>query len=77
MARIVIADAGPLIALARLGHLALLNKLFGSINVTSVVAAEVLHGGDFHHAEEESDHGESFTENGCTLLVMVATADYN
>jgi len=41
------------------------------------VEGRVLHGGDFHHAEEESDHGESFTENGCTLLVMVATADYN
>ena len=41
------------------------------------VEGRVLHGGDFHHAEEESDHGESFTENGCTLLVMVATADFN
>lgn len=41
------------------------------------VEGRVLRGGDFHHAEEESDHGESFTENGCTLLVMVATADYN
>jgi len=41
------------------------------------VEGRVLHGGDFHHAEEESDHGESFTVNGCTLLVMVATADYN
>lgn len=41
------------------------------------VEGRVLHGGDFHHAEEESDHGESFTENGCTLLVMVSTADYN
>jgi len=40
------------------------------------VEGRVLHGGDFHHAEAESDHGESFTENGCTLLVMVATADY-
>jgi predicted nucleic acid-binding protein len=47
MARIVIADAGPLIALARIGHLELLSKLFGSVSVTSIVAAEVLQGGDF------------------------------
>jgi len=47
MARIVIADAEPLIALARMGHLALLNKLFGSVSMTSVVVAEVLQGGDF------------------------------
>ena len=40
------------------------------------VEGRVLHGGDFHHAEEESDHAESFTERGCTLLVMVATTDY-
>jgi predicted nucleic acid-binding protein len=46
MARIVIADAGPLIALARIGHLELLSKLFGSVSVTSIVAAEVLQGGD-------------------------------
>jgi predicted nucleic acid-binding protein len=47
MARIVIADAGPLIALARIGHLELLNKLFGSVSVISIVADEVLQGGDF------------------------------
>ena len=40
------------------------------------VEGRVLHGGDFHHADAESDHDESFTEKGCTLLVMVATADY-
>ena len=40
------------------------------------VEGGVLHGGDFHHAEGESDHGESFTENGCTLLVTATTADY-
>ena len=40
------------------------------------VEGRVLHGGDFHHAEGESDHGESFTENGCTLLVTATTADY-
>jgi len=47
MARIVIADAGPLIALTRIGHLVLLNKLFGGVSVTSIVADEVLQGGDF------------------------------
>jgi predicted nucleic acid-binding protein len=47
MTRIVIADAGPLIALARIGHLALLGKLFGNVSVTSIVADEVLQGGDF------------------------------
>ena len=41
------------------------------------VEGRVLHGGDFHHAESETDHGESFTEGGCTLLVMVATKDYH
>jgi anti-sigma factor ChrR (cupin superfamily) len=40
------------------------------------VEDRVLHAGDFHHAEMESDHGESFTENGCTLLVMVSSNDY-
>jgi len=35
MDRIVIADAGPLIALAGIGHLALLHTLFGSVSVTS------------------------------------------
>jgi hypothetical protein len=47
MDRIVIADAGPLIALAGIGHLALLHTLFGSVSVTSTVADEVLQGGDF------------------------------
>ena len=40
------------------------------------VQSRVLHAGDFHHAEPESDHQESFTEHGCTLLVMVSTSDY-
>ena len=40
------------------------------------VEGRVLHTGDFHHAEGESDHGESFSENGCTLLVMVSSHDY-
>lgn len=47
MARIVIADAGPLIALAGIGHLALLRRLFGRVSVASTVADEVLQGGSF------------------------------
>ena len=39
------------------------------------VEGRVLHAGDFHHAEADTDHGVSHTENGCTLLVMVTTAD--
>jgi anti-sigma factor ChrR (cupin superfamily) len=40
------------------------------------VGGRVLNAGDFQHAESNSDHGKSFTENGCTLLVMVSTDDY-
>lgn len=47
MRRIVIADAGPLIALARLERLDLLQRLFGAVTVTAWVAQEVLAGGDF------------------------------
>lgn len=45
--RVVIADAGPLIGLARIGHLHLLGQLFGTVSVTQWVADEVLAGGDF------------------------------
>lgn len=47
MSRIVIADAGPLIALARIEQLDLLARLFGSVTVPSPVADEVLAGGNF------------------------------
>ena len=47
MKRHVIADAGPLIALARLERLDLLERLFGTVLVTGWVADEVLAGGDF------------------------------
>jgi len=40
------------------------------------VQGRVLHGGDFHHAEANTDHDESFTVGGCQLLVMATTADY-
>jgi predicted nucleic acid-binding protein len=47
MKRVVIADAGPLIALARLNHLDLLQRLFGAVTVTQWVVDEVLTGGEF------------------------------
>ena len=47
MRRVVIADAGPLIGLARIGQLELLPQLFGTVSVTAWVAGEVLAGGDF------------------------------
>jgi len=34
----------------------------------------VLHAGDFHHADAGSDHDESFTEQGCQLLVIAGLA---
>ncbi len=44
---VVIADAGPLIALARIGELELLPRLFGQVLVTAQVAAELTQGGVF------------------------------
>jgi len=44
MAGVVIADASPLIALARLNGLAWLQALFGQVLATEVVLAEVLTG---------------------------------
>ncbi|MCL2022403.1 MAG: DUF3368 domain-containing protein [Betaproteobacteria bacterium] len=40
--RIVIADAGPLIALARIDSVALLRELFGRIRITETVRDEIL-----------------------------------
>ena len=37
----VITDAGPVIALARIGHLDLLRQVFGTVVLTSVVAEEI------------------------------------
>lgn len=44
---LVVADASPLIGLARIGHLGLLPALFGTVTVTRAVADEVLNGGQF------------------------------
>lgn len=51
MKRIVIADAGPLIALARIGRLDLLPQLFGTVMLTDLVAAEITGGGIFPDSE--------------------------
>lgn len=45
--RVVIADAGPLIALARVDHLWVLRELFEEVALCDALAAEVLDGGDF------------------------------
>ena len=45
--RVVIADAGPLIGLARNGRLDLLRRLFGTVSVTRWLADEVLNGVEF------------------------------
>lgn len=47
---VVIADASPLIALARIGHLHLLRDVFGEVVLTEIVQQEVLAGGDFADA---------------------------
>ena len=45
--RVVIADAGPLIALARVDKLDLLRQLFGRVTITTQIAQELLDGGPF------------------------------
>ena len=46
MARLVLSDTSPLIALSLIGRLDLLSALFGEITITDVVRAELLAGGD-------------------------------
>lgn len=53
--KVVIADAGPLIALARIGQLGLLPQLFANVAVTETVAIEVSQGGDFPDAQAIAD----------------------
>ncbi len=40
------------------------------------VEGKYLGPGDFHHADEGSDHGPLITKNGCTLLLVVDPKDY-
>ena len=45
--KVVITDASPLIALARIEHIHLLKDLFTEVFLTDIVEKEVLAGGDF------------------------------
>jgi anti-sigma factor ChrR (cupin superfamily) len=40
------------------------------------IDGRVLHAGDFHHADEDSDHGEITTAEGAEVLVVGAIEDY-
>lgn len=40
------------------------------------VGEKILTAGDFHHADEGSDHGVLYTEKGCKLLIVAALSDY-
>lgn len=44
---VVIADAGPVIALSRIAHLTLLRDLFGCVWITETVRQEIMDGGLF------------------------------
>lgn len=41
-----------------------------------VIDGRVLHAGDFHHADAESDHGEITTTEGAEVLIVGAIDDY-
>ena len=45
--RLIIADAGPLIVLSRVGKLGLLRQVFGQMCITDAVQGELLAGGPF------------------------------
>ena len=40
------------------------------------IEGQILRAGDFHHAEGESDHGESWTDDGVEVLLVAAASDY-
>jgi quercetin dioxygenase-like cupin family protein len=46
------------------------------IRGTVHVDGRVLHPGDFHHADADSDHGELSTPDGAEVLIVGAMADY-
>lgn len=46
------------------------------ISGSVVIDGRVLRAGDFHHADEDSDHGEITTTEGAEVLVVGALADY-
>ena len=41
-----------------------------------VIDGRVLHAGDFHHADADSDHGEITTVDGAEVLIVGAIEDY-
>lgn len=45
--RLIVADAGPLLVLSRIGELGLLPGIFGDVSITHVVRDELIHGGNF------------------------------
>jgi anti-sigma factor ChrR (cupin superfamily) len=46
------------------------------ISGSVVIAGRVLRAGDFHHADEDSDHGEITTTDGAEVLIIGAIDDY-
>ena len=40
------------------------------------IEGHVLRGGDFHHADAGSDHGEIIPESGCMALLLLPAKDY-
>ncbi len=60
-ARIVVADAGPLIALGRLDALHLLPKLFAEIQVTATVLDECLARPGLIDAQRKEGYDDSFS----------------
>jgi quercetin dioxygenase-like cupin family protein len=41
-----------------------------------MVEGRLLHAGDFHHAEGESDHDELWTDDGVEVLIVASASDY-
>jgi anti-sigma factor ChrR (cupin superfamily) len=39
------------------------------------LGGEVLHAGDFHHADAGSSHGVNWSENGCVLMAVLSKKD--
>ena len=46
------------------------------ISGSVIIDGRVLRAGDFHHADEDSDHGEITTTEGAEVLIIGATDDY-
>jgi hypothetical protein len=44
--------------------------------ISVVVEGQLLRAGDFHHAEDDSDHGELHTDEGVEVLLVAAASDY-